>query len=126
MTDTPNPYAVAEAVERTEAYLVERELIDASDGIGTGLFLFNIHDLRAVLDGYRTILADRQASARREEELLDDRSSLFAAINWLEPPFIDANTKEPELRARIGFMLDDAGKVRARQALRPHEDGVAG
>ena len=33
---------------------------------------------------------------------------MSAAISWLDYPFIDNRTAEPELRARIGFMMKDA------------------
>jgi hypothetical protein len=33
---------------------------------------------------------------------------LEAAINWIEPPFIDETTSEEELRNRIKFCVSDA------------------
>ncbi|MGE5500622.1 MAG: hypothetical protein ACM3W4_01710 [Ignavibacteriales bacterium] len=43
---------------------------------------------------------------------LDMAKRLSAAIAWLDPPFVDANTTPEELRQRIRFMLADARPVR--------------
>jgi hypothetical protein len=40
-----------------------------------------------------------------------ENEKLRAAICWIEPPFIDANTPESELRKRIDFCVQDAKRA---------------
>ena len=41
----------------------------------------------------------------------DEVRKLRTAINWIEPPFVDENTSEAELRARISFVIADAKRA---------------
>lgn len=52
-------------------------------------------------------LAVRQASKQYRTKI----EKLRAAISWIEPPFIDENTSEAELRKRISFCVEDAKKA---------------
>ena len=36
---------------------------------------------------------------------------LRAAISWIEPPFVDDNTSEEELRQRVKFCVQDAARA---------------
>lgn len=63
---------------------------------------------RAQADLYAA-MKERAEAAEKEVE------RLRGAISWIEPPFIDVNTSEAELRQRIGFVIADA----KRDALLP-------
>lgn len=91
MTDTPNPSVVAEAARKIELW-IKCGMPDQSGNTPTR---------EALKRDLRTLLADRQASARREEEL---RAAL----------------------KRIAYEDGGIGTHRAVacQALRPHEDGA--
>lgn len=62
------------------------------------LSLMNTHSLQGVYE-------------RRIAELEAENEKLRAAIHWIEPPFIDANTPESELRKRIDFCVQDAKRA---------------
>jgi len=55
----------------------------------------------------------RVAAEARADRLAEIASKLDAAISWLDYPFIDNRTAEPELRSRVGFMMKDAEPYRA-------------
>lgn len=57
-------------------------------------------------------LADRitalSAEVERKDALIE---KLQGAISWIEPPFVNENTPEAELRSRIGFCVADAKRA---------------
>jgi hypothetical protein len=74
-------------------------------------------DLKWALAAEIDRLRDENARLAAENERLK------AAISWIEQPFIDENTPEHELRARIKFAVDDAARARAFLALTGGKDG---
>jgi hypothetical protein len=52
----------------------------------------------------RALIAERAAKDAEIEKLR-------TAICWIEPPFIDENTSEAELRKRISFCVQDANRA---------------
>jgi hypothetical protein len=59
----------------------------------------------------RAIKAEREANAAEVLALRAENDKLRAAISWIEPPFIDSNTSEIEIRKRIGFCVQDAKRA---------------
>jgi predicted nucleic acid-binding Zn-ribbon protein len=48
------------------------------------------------------------AEVKQKDALIE---KLQGAISWIEPPFIDENTPESELRSRIRFCVADAKRA---------------
>lgn len=44
--------------------------------------------------------------------LRDDLGKLRGAISWIEPPFVDDDTTDAELRKRVGFAVKDARSLK--------------
>jgi len=68
------------------------------------------------MDGYETAkheYRDRLIAAEEEIE------RLRAAIAWIEPPFVDDNTPEPELRQRVNYCVADAKRAALQQKVKP-------
>jgi hypothetical protein len=45
--------------------------------------------------------------------MMSDIATLKAAVSWIEPPFVDDDTSDEELRRRVGFAVKDANRIRA-------------
>lgn len=169
MTDTPNPSAVAEAVE-VRQWLLDAVLDLGHTAIDRGCQSCGLaqNGLTRAVDLIDTLLADRQASARREEELraeLLDREEerrFWTALKERAPEGTSTFVTDYErelyslwryaertsdtwrgIAAAMGYEPNAHRGVRpkeawlkeriqrfremvAHQALRPHEDGVAG
>lgn len=64
----------------------------------------------------RDRLSAKLAEARKREE------RLLAAISWIEPPFMGAETKDEEMRFRVAQCIKDASRAVASKEGDPHAE----
>lgn len=55
--------------------------------------------------------ADHKAACDLAERHMNEKHKLLAAICWIEPPFVDDQTPESELRSRIKLCVADAKRA---------------